>query len=139
MVQQVLQRFRLQFSTTQPTPLAVDHRLTGPFPDKPFEPSGPYPEIVGCLMHLMTWWRSTLATTPGMGLVLGGTRPVELTGLCDSSYADDVETHRSTQGYCFNLGAGAMSWRSTRSSLVASSSAEAEIYASAMAAQEFAS
>ncbi|CAI7895855.1 unnamed protein product, partial [Closterium sp. NIES-54] len=54
MVQQVLQRFGLQFSTTQPTPLSVDHRLTGPFPNEPFEPSGPYPELVGCLMYLMT-------------------------------------------------------------------------------------
>ncbi|CAI7915521.1 unnamed protein product, partial [Closterium sp. NIES-54] len=77
-----------------------------------------------------------LATTSGMGLVLGGTRPVELTGLCDSSYADVVKTQRSTQGYCFSLGAGAVSWRSTRSSSVASTSAEAEIYAGAMAAQE---
>ncbi|CAI7839139.1 unnamed protein product [Closterium sp. NIES-53] len=77
-----------------------------------------------------------LATTSGMGLVLGGTRPVELTGHCDSSYADDVETQRSTQSYCFSLGAGAVSSRSTRSSSVASSSAEAEIYADAMAAQE---
>ncbi|CAI7778950.1 unnamed protein product [Closterium sp. NIES-53] len=75
-----------------------------------------------------------LATTSGMGLVLGGTQPVELTGHCDSSFADDVETQRSTQGYCFSLGAGAVSWRSTRSSPVASSRAEAEIYASAMAA-----
>ncbi|CAI7900051.1 unnamed protein product [Closterium sp. NIES-53] len=58
------------------------------------------------------------ATTSGMGLVLGGTQPVELTGHCDSSYADDVETQRSTQGYCFSLGA------------------EAEIYTGAMAAQE---
>ncbi|CAI7920887.1 unnamed protein product [Closterium sp. NIES-54] len=77
-----------------------------------------------------------LATTSGMGLVLGGTRPVEMTGLCDSSYADDVETQRSTQGYCFSLGAGGVSWRSTRSLSVASSSAEAKIYAGAMAAQE---
>ncbi|CAI7902634.1 unnamed protein product [Closterium sp. NIES-53] len=36
MVQQVLQRFRLQFSTTQPTPLAIDHRLNDPSPDRPF-------------------------------------------------------------------------------------------------------
>ncbi|CAI7812781.1 unnamed protein product, partial [Closterium sp. NIES-54] len=49
MVQQVLQRFKLQHSTVQRTPLAVDHRLTGPFPDEPFEPSGPYAELVGCL------------------------------------------------------------------------------------------
>ncbi|CAI7813428.1 unnamed protein product, partial [Closterium sp. NIES-54] len=52
------------------------------------------------------------------------------------SYADDVEAQRSTQGYCFSLGAGAVQWRSTWSSSVASSSAEAEIYAGAMAAQE---
>ncbi|CAI7907720.1 unnamed protein product [Closterium sp. NIES-53] len=163
----VLQRFRLQHSTTQPTPLAVDHRLTGPFPNKPFESSGPYAELVGCLMYLMTCTRPDLAfplsvlprffvtrrhhlvhwtaavrvakylaTTSGMGLVLGGTQPVVLTGHCDSSYVDEVETQSSTQVYCFRLGAGAVSWRSTRSSSVASSSAEAEIYAGAMAKQE---
>ncbi|CAI7866402.1 unnamed protein product [Closterium sp. NIES-53] len=77
-----------------------------------------------------------LATTSGMGLVLGGTQPVVLTGHCDSSYADDVENQRLTQGYYFSLGASAVPWRSTRSSSVASSSAEAEIYAGAMAAQE---
>ncbi|CAI7730088.1 unnamed protein product, partial [Closterium sp. NIES-53] len=47
MVHQILQRFGLQFSTVQPSPLAVDHRLTGPFPNKPFESSGPYAELVG--------------------------------------------------------------------------------------------
>ncbi|CAI7901505.1 unnamed protein product [Closterium sp. NIES-54] len=164
---EVLQRFRLQHSTTQPTPLAVDHRLTGPFPNKPFESSGPYAELVGCLMYLMTCTRPDLAfplsvlprffatrrhhlvhwtaavrvakylaTTSGMGLVLGGTQPVVLTGHCDSSYVDEVETQSSTQVYSFRLGAGAVSWRSTRSSSVASSSAEAEIYAGAMAKQE---
>ncbi|CAI7835324.1 unnamed protein product, partial [Closterium sp. NIES-53] len=167
MVQQVLQRFRLQFSTRQPTPLAVDYRLNGPFPNKPFEPSGPNPELVGCLMYLMTCTRPNLAyplsvlsrfvgprrhrpvqwtaavrvakylaTTSGMGLVLGGTQPVELTALCDFLYADNVETQRSTRGYCLSLRVGAVSWRSTRSLSVASSSAEAEIYAGAMAAQE---
>ncbi|CAI7872705.1 unnamed protein product [Closterium sp. NIES-54] len=141
MVRQVLQQFGLQYSTTQPTPLAVDHRLTGPFPDKPFEPSGPYVELVGCLMYLMTctqpdlafplsllarfvatgrhqpvYWTAAvrvakyLATISGMGLVLGGTELVVLTGHCDSSYADDAGTQHSTQ--------------------------EAEIYAGAMAAQE---
>ncbi|CAI7802761.1 unnamed protein product [Closterium sp. NIES-53] len=44
--------------------------------------------------------------------------------------------HRSTQGYCFSLGFGAVSWRSTCSSSVLISTAEAEIYAGAMAAQE---
>ncbi|CAI7844425.1 unnamed protein product, partial [Closterium sp. NIES-53] len=84
MVQEVLRRFEFQFSTTQPTPLAVDHRPTGPFPYEPFESSGPYAELVGCLI----------------------------------------------------LGAGAVSWRSTRTSSVATSCSEAENYAGAMAAQE---
>ncbi|CAI7734339.1 unnamed protein product, partial [Closterium sp. NIES-53] len=167
MVQEVLQRFELQHSTVQPTPLAVDHRLTGPFRDEPFEPSGPYAELVGCLMYLMTCtrpdlafplsiltrfvalgrhhpvhWRAAmrvakyLAMTSGVGLVLGGRQSVVLIGHCDSSYADDAETHRSTQGYCFILGSGAVSWRSTRSSSVSTSTAEAEIYAGAIAAQE---
>ncbi|CAI7804267.1 unnamed protein product [Closterium sp. NIES-53] len=75
-------------------------------------------------------------TTSGMGLVLGGRRPVVLTGHADASWADDQATLRSSQGYTFSLGSGSVSWRSTRSSSVLSSSCEAEIYAGAMAAQE---
>ncbi|CAI7865573.1 unnamed protein product, partial [Closterium sp. NIES-54] len=77
-----------------------------------------------------------LCSTSGMGLVLGGRRPVVLTGHTDASWADDQATQRSSQGYTFSLGSGSVSWRSTRSSSVLSSSCEAEIYAGAMAAQE---
>ncbi|CAI7849391.1 unnamed protein product [Closterium sp. NIES-53] len=61
MVRQVLQQFGLQHSTTQPTPLAVDHKITGSFHDEPFESSGPYAKLVGCLMYLMTCTRPDLA------------------------------------------------------------------------------
>ncbi|CAI7739656.1 unnamed protein product [Closterium sp. NIES-53] len=77
-----------------------------------------------------------LCSTSGMGLVLGGRRPVVLIGHADASWADDQATQRSSQGYTFSLGSGSVSWRSTRSSSVLSSSCEAEIYAGAMAAQE---
>ncbi|CAI7845767.1 unnamed protein product [Closterium sp. NIES-54] len=77
-----------------------------------------------------------LCSTSGMGLVLGGRRPVVLTGHADASWADDQATQRSSQGYTFSLGSGSVSWRSTRSSSALSSSCEAEIYAGAMAAQE---
>ncbi|CAI7915351.1 unnamed protein product [Closterium sp. NIES-54] len=77
-----------------------------------------------------------LCSTSGMGLVLGGRRPVVFTGHADASWADDQVTQRSSQGYTFSLGSGSVSWRSTRSSSVLSSSCEAEIYAGAMAAQE---
>ncbi|CAI7859272.1 unnamed protein product [Closterium sp. NIES-54] len=77
-----------------------------------------------------------LCSTSGMGLVLEGRRPVVLTGHADASWADDQATQQSSQGYTFSLGSGSISWRSTRSSSVLSSSCEAEIYAGAMAAQE---
>ncbi|CAI7787241.1 unnamed protein product [Closterium sp. NIES-53] len=77
-----------------------------------------------------------LCSTSGMGLVLGGRGPVVLTCHADASWIDDSAMQRSSQGYTFSLGFGSVSWRSTRSSSVLSSSSEAEIYAGAMAAQE---
>ncbi|CAI7743339.1 unnamed protein product, partial [Closterium sp. NIES-53] len=205
MVQQVLQRFDFTYSSPQATPLSTRHSLSALPSDESVEPSGPYPELVGCLcqrsteqrsrvripvyalrasqcggvsevhcgwdsdslMYLMTCTRPDLAyplsilaryvapgrhrpehmvaakrvlrylcSTSGMGLVLGGRRPVVLTGHADASWADDQATQRSSQGYTFSLGSGSVSWRSTRSSSVLNSSCEAEIYAGAMAAQE---
>ncbi|CAI7792831.1 unnamed protein product, partial [Closterium sp. NIES-54] len=80
----VIQRFGFQFSSSQPPPLSNGHPLSAPPSEESVEPSGPYPELVGCLI----------------------------------------------------LGSGSVSWQSTRSSSVLSSSCEAEIYAGAMAAQE---
>ncbi|CAI7853398.1 unnamed protein product [Closterium sp. NIES-54] len=167
MVQQVLQRFDFTSSSPQATPLSTRHSLSALPSDESVEPSGPYPELVGCLMYLMTCTRPDLAyplsilaryvapgrhrpehmaaakrvlrylcSTSGLGLLLGGRRPVVLTGHADASWADDQATQRSSQGYTFSLGPGSVSWRSTRSSSVLGSSCEAEIYAGAMAAQE---
>ncbi|CAI7838343.1 unnamed protein product [Closterium sp. NIES-53] len=163
----VLQRFGFQFSSPQPTPLSIGHSLSAPHSDKSVEPSGPYPELVGCLVYVMTCTRPDLAyslsllaryvapsrhqkvhwdaakrvlrylcSTSGMGLVLGEQGSVVLTGHSDASWADDQAIERSSQGYTFSLGSGSVSWRSTRSSSVLSSSYEAEIYTGAMAAQE---
>ncbi|CAI7733394.1 unnamed protein product [Closterium sp. NIES-54] len=167
MVHQVLQRFGFQYSSPQLTPLFTSHSLSAPPSDESIEPSGPYPELVGCLIYLMTCTRPDLAyplgllaryvapvrhrkvhmdaakkvlrylcSTSGMGLVLGGRGDIVLTGHSDTSWVDDQATQRSSQGYTFSLGSGSISWRSTRSSSVLSSSCEAEIYTTAMAAQE---
>ncbi|CAI7915558.1 unnamed protein product [Closterium sp. NIES-54] len=61
MVHQVLQRFGFQFSSPQPTPLSTGHSLSAPRSDGSVEPSGPNPELVGCLMYLMTCTRPDLA------------------------------------------------------------------------------
>ncbi|CAI7916620.1 unnamed protein product [Closterium sp. NIES-54] len=124
MVHPVLQRFGLQYSSPQLTPLSTSHSLSAPPSDESVEPSGPYPQLVGCLITL------------GMGHVLGGRGPVVLTGDADASWVDDSATKRSSHGYTFSLWFGSVSWRSTRSSSVLISSCEAEIYAGAMAAEE---
>ncbi|CAI7933811.1 unnamed protein product [Closterium sp. NIES-54] len=160
MVQQVLQRFGFTYSSPQSTPLPTGHSLSAPPSDESVEPSGPYPELVGCLMFLMTCtlpdlayplsllaryvdsgthrkvhWDAAkrvlryLCSTSGMGLVLGGRARVVLTGHAHASWVDDLATQRSSQGYTFSLGSGSVSWRSTGSSSVLSSSCEAEIYA----------
>ncbi|CAI7855317.1 unnamed protein product [Closterium sp. NIES-53] len=238
MVQQVLQRFGFTYSSPQPNPLPTGQSLSAPPSDESVEPSGPFPELVGCLItsgmglvlggrarvvltgHADASWVDDLATqrsssceaeiyagamaaqelrwltylltdlgevprsppvlyqrgqlhlayvasqantadvftkallpcdhqpyfafldwscdlfTSGMGLVLGGRGPTVLTGHADASWVDDSATQRSSQGYTFSLGSGSISWRSTHSSSVLSSSCEAEIYAKAMAAQE---
>ncbi|CAI7766389.1 unnamed protein product [Closterium sp. NIES-54] len=166
-VTHVLQRFGFTYSSPQATPLPTRHSLSALPSDESVESSGPYPELVGCLMYLMTCTRPDLAyplsilaryvapgrhrlehmaatkrvlrylcSTSGMGLVLGGRSPVVLTGHADASWADDQATQRSSQGYTFSLGSSSVSWRATRSSSVLGSSCEAEIYAGAMAAQE---
>ncbi|CAI7868602.1 unnamed protein product [Closterium sp. NIES-53] len=167
MVHQVLQRCGFRYSSPQSTPLPNGHSLSAPPSDESVEPSGLYPELVGCFMYLMTCTRPDLSyplsilacyvapgrhqpehweaakrvlrylcSTSGMGLVLGGRGPFVLIGHADASWVDDLATQRLSQGYTFSLGSGSVSWRSTRSSLVLSSSCEAEIYAGAMAAQE---
>ncbi|CAI7923590.1 unnamed protein product [Closterium sp. NIES-53] len=163
----VLQRFSFWSSSPMSSPLPTGHSLSTPPLDKSVEPSGSYPELVVCLMYLMTCTRPDLAyplsilaryVAPGrhqqehwqaakrvlrylcstsvMGLVLGGRARVVLTGPAYASWVDDLAMQRSSQGYTFSLGSSSVSWRSTRSSSVLSSSCEAEIYAGAMAAQE---
>ncbi|CAI7847251.1 unnamed protein product [Closterium sp. NIES-53] len=50
MVQQVLQRFGFTYSSPQSTPLPTGHLLSAPPSDESVEPSGPYQELVGCLI-----------------------------------------------------------------------------------------
>ncbi|CAI7870765.1 unnamed protein product [Closterium sp. NIES-53] len=127
MVHHVLQRFGFRYSSPQPTPLPTGHLLSAPPSDESIEPK--HWEAAKRVLRY-------LCCTSGMKLVLGGRGPAVLTGHADASWVDDYATQRSSQGYTFSLGSGSVSWRSTHSSSVLSSSCEAEIYAGAMAAQE---
>ncbi|CAI7800040.1 unnamed protein product [Closterium sp. NIES-54] len=108
-INNVLTRFKMQEAASMPTPLSLQHQLTAPSVPSPEPCDEAYPELVGSLMYAMMC-----------------TRP-------DLAYPSD---RRSSQGYCFTLGSGVVSWRSTRSSSVSLSTCEAELYAGTMAAQE---
>ncbi|CAI7884229.1 unnamed protein product, partial [Closterium sp. NIES-53] len=112
MVHQVLQHFSFQFSSPHPTSQCTSQSLSAPTSDESLEPSGLYLELVGCLMYLMTC-----------------TRP-------DLAYPLSLLACYVAPGLHLSLGSGSVSWRSTHSSSVLSSSCEAEIYVGAMAAHE---
>jgi hypothetical protein len=60
----------------------------------------------------------------------------DLVGYSDSDWGGDPTTHRSTAGFVFNIGSGAISWSSKRQPTVALSTCEAEYQAQTQAAKE---
>ncbi|KAJ0434592.1 putative RNA-directed DNA polymerase [Helianthus annuus] len=75
-------------------------------------------------------------STFGSGITFEKGVELELVGYCDADYAGDLDTRRSTTGYVFMLGKGAVTWCSKRQPTVSLSTTEAEYRSAAMAAQE---
>jgi hypothetical protein len=65
------------------------------------------------------------------GLMLTYTRSdfLEIVGYSDADYAGDRDDRKSTSGYVFTLAGGAISWRSSKQELVATSTMYAEFIA----------
>ena len=57
-------------------------------------------------------------------------------GYTDSDFQSDRDSRKSTSGYVFTLGGGAISWRSIKQSCIADSTMEAEYVAASEAAKE---
>lgn len=80
------------------------------------------------------WLLRYIQGTVYMGIMYGGkalkedTEKGTLHGYTDSDYAGDVELRRSTSGYVFYFGGGAISFQSKRQSITALSTTEAEYY-----------
>lgn len=70
------------------------------------------------------------------GIFYGNNSDVKLVGYTDSDWAGDTETRKSTSGYAFHLGTGAISWSSKKQPVVALSTAEAEYIAATSCATQ---
>ena len=126
----------------------------------------PYRSAVGSLMYAMVGTRPDIATavgvvsrhlenpgqahwsavkrifrylrgTTGVGICYGTSKNLGvLEGYSDADWAGDLDSRRSTTGYVFTLGGGAISWNSKRQATVALSTTEAEYMALSSATQE---
>ncbi|GMF51260.1 unnamed protein product [Phytophthora fragariaefolia] len=98
--------------------------------------SKPSNKHVGALKRVLRY----LAGTVDYGITYDRSQAVPdsvmLDGYCDSDWANDPASRKSTAGFIFSLAGGAMSWMSRRQPIVALSTAEAEYGAACEAAME---
>lgn len=157
----LLEKYGMSECKPLSTPLSPSTKLT-----KDGEPLDtaiyPYPQLIGSLLYLsvctrpditqavgalarymacptVSHWQAAkgvlryIAGTANFGITLSGHN---LEGYCDADYAGDLDSRRSTTGYVFTLGGGAISWSSRLQSTVAASTTEAEYMAAAYSIKE---
>ena len=71
-----------------------------------------------------------------MFLVYGGDKELVVNGYVDASFDTDPDDSKSQTGYVFSLNGGAVSWCSSKQSVVAASTCEAEYIAASEAANQ---
>ncbi|KAG9767303.1 hypothetical protein KCU88_g7475, partial [Aureobasidium melanogenum] len=164
-IDKVIQQFGLSDCTPVSTPIETSlqaeesHEHSCP-PSQRTE----YQRMVGSLMYIMLGTRGDIAyavsvvsrhlANPGPQHIklarrvlryLKGTKGLRLTykghlqklkGFTDADWAGCRDTRRSTAGYLFNIGSGAISWQSKRQSVVALSTCEAEFLGQTQATKE---
>ena len=114
--------------------------------------TNPSPDHAAAVKRVFRYWNKTL----DVGITYGGSQNIavqealfkntgtkdlangltSLFGFTDSDWAGDKDTRKSTSGFLFTLYGGAISWKSTKQSVVATSSTEAEYITCSEAAKE---
>eukprot|EP00253_Pinus_taeda_P032694 PITA_32694 len=155
-VNEVLGRFNMQDIKAAITPTIMGLKLSKEDNNKDFDPSL-YKNIVGSLMYLTATrpdimfvvslisrfmerpkeahWQATkrilkyVKGTKRFGILYTTSECSYLIGYTDSDWAGSVDDQKSTSGYVFHMGSGAISWASKMQPIVALSTAEAEYVA----------
>jgi hypothetical protein len=78
-----------------------------------------------------------IAGTIDFGIRYTSNLNFELIGYTDSYFVDSIDDTKSTSGYVFSLGSGAVAWASKKNPIVTLSSAEAEYVATTTTACQF--
>jgi hypothetical protein len=74
--------------------------------------------------------------TADLGILYSKSGGVKLSGYADSDWARSVDDMKSTSGYIFTIGSGAICWNAKKQEVVAQSTAEAEYISLAAAANQ---
>ncbi|KAG7552461.1 Integrase catalytic core [Arabidopsis thaliana x Arabidopsis arenosa] len=145
------------------TPLEQNHKFLAST-SKPFESPDQYRRLVGRLVYLThTWpelsyavnilaefmqvplidhWEAAqrlvryLKSSPGQGIVLSSTAPLQVNAYCDYDYNSCPKTSKSLTGYMVMLGDSPLAWKTKKQSRVSLSSAEAKYRAMDMTYKE---
>lgn len=162
-LEKILKRYNMEDCKTISTPMDVNVKLVKST-EKDVK-DYPYKEAVGSLIYLMidsrpdiaysvgklsqfmdaydkTHWTAVkhilryLKGTLDLGITYREDGTNELQGFCDSDYAGDQETRKSTSGFIFMLNGGAVSWSSKLQRIIALSTTEAEYISLAEATKQ---
>lgn len=165
-IQRILIKFDMQNCNPVSTPIESNHRLREAENENDLVNATRYQQIIGSLMYLVSGTRPDLAYTIShlsqfcsnpskshLGAAkrvlryLKGTidrkliykfgAPLTLSGFCDASYGNCIDTRRSFSGYVFQLGGSCISWKSRKQRTVAHSTCEAEYMALSLATKQF--
>ncbi|XP_019099760.1 PREDICTED: uncharacterized protein LOC109132543 [Camelina sativa] len=145
------------------TPMEQNHTLLDS-KSVPYSDPAQYHRLVGrlvCLLHtrpelsyvvnilaqfmqtpLLDHWNAAqrlvryLKSSPGQGVVLSSTTPLQVNAYCDSDFNKDPSSRRSLTSYIVMLGDSPLQWKTKKQSRVSLSSAEAEYRAMAMTCTE---
>jgi hypothetical protein len=160
----LVKKFGLEAGKTKSVPMSATSKLCKEA-GTPLNPGNQFSELVGGLLYLSVCTRPDITQSVGalarymscpttmhweaakhvlryiagtldFGIRFGGGNADDLLGYCDSDYAGEVDSRRSTTGYVFILNGGVISWSSRLQPTVAASTTEAEYMAAASAVKE---
>jgi len=163
-IDKVLDRFHMSDANTSPTPM-TSAPLIDNGQSQGSMTHFPYRQAIGSLMYVMLGTRPDIAFSVGClarysenpqpdhwtavkrilrylkgtrncTIQYGGSGLFEAIGYSDSDWAGCHESRKSTEGFIFLIGGGAVTWRSKKQTVVAMSSCEAEYIAASSGSRE---